>query len=216
MSEAKKFEIIGGKVVRSAQPNGTPLTAMGRCTYCKIKDGQVAEAKDALFQANKKIGDLKEELTKVQNARAEKKEAYSVVDIQRSLTNAGITKLVRTLVLYLRYVRIVLWTLKVLRDHPPGGFCVACEQPDGAHDQHCLIAKLFDDPGQVILEHKDVKIDERDLPIPEELRIEEVEPLIDRPWGIACDMKKECREFPCGRPPLKGKLWCFVHMPKGN
>ena len=216
MSDVKKFEIVGGKVVRSAQPNGVALVSSSfKCTMCKIREEQGVQQKEEVRQLNKKIQSLREELTRVQNARSEKREAYSAVDVERRITKECISRFMRSLFMYLKYVRIVIWTLKVLRDHPPGGFCVACEQADGAHDAHCLIARLFDQPGQVILEHKDVKINERDLPIPEELRLDEIEPMIDQPWGMYCDLKKQCHDHTCGLPPLKGKLYCVNHMPKG-
>jgi len=212
MSESKRFEIIGGKVV--AQRDAAAATAF-RCTMCKLREKQVADVRMELHDRDKKIQSLKEELTRVQNARAEKREAYSSVDMERRTTRESISRMARSLLVFVRYVRVVLWTLKTLRDHPPGGFCVACEQPDGAHDAHCAIAKLFDEPARVIADHHGVQIDERELPIPEELRSSEIEPMIEKPWGLYSDLKKDCHEGGCTGHPLKGKLFCAQHMPRG-
>lgn len=212
MSEQKRFEIIGGKVV--AQRDVSAATAF-RCTMCKLREQQVADIRKELHDRDKKILSLKEELTRVQNARAEKREAYSSVDLERRTTRESISRMAKSLLMFVRYVRVVLWTLKTLRDHPPGGFCVACEQPDGTHDAHCAIAKLFDEPARVIADHHGIQIDERDLPIPEDLRSSAVEPMIEKPWALYSDLTKDCREPGCTGHPLRGKLFCAQHMPRG-
>jgi len=216
MSEAKRFEIIGGKVV--AHRDAAAASAF-RCTMCKIREKQVADAKEEVRQQEKKIGALKEELYRIQNAQAHKREAYSSVDAERKNEREAISVFAKTLALYLKYVRVILWTLKTLRDHPPGGFCVACEKADGEHDPHCMIAKLFDEPARVIAEHRDVQINERDLAIPDALHVQDVEFMVEKPWAMFRDMTKMCRggdrDHPCPYNPIKGKLFCPTHMPKG-
>lgn len=215
MDNAKRFEVIGGKV-RPAGASADPMVSSSfRCTMCKIREKQVEDLRQEIRDRDKKIRSLADELARVQNSQSVKREMYGSIDLERRVMRECIIKLARTLTIFMKYIRIVLWTLKTLKDHPPGGFCVACDQPDGAHDAHCMIAKLFDDPIKLIEEHKGVKIIERDLPIPLDLHVENVEPMIDRPWALYQDITKQCRDGECGQPPLKGKLFCWQHCPKG-
>lgn len=201
------------RIIGRAIPGGAN---QGRCTMCELRKQQADQANEALREANKKIGSLKEELTRVQASRTRQDSSRAQHEAEvvyrarklRFMTHA------RVMLLFMRYIRVVLSMLKAIHDHPQGGVCMFCDGEDGKHEARCALERMLADPAKLVLEQADVEINEEALPIPGELRVDALKKLVDTPWELDKDPTRECSYRGCSSWVVPGHPYCAAHLPE--